>query len=217
MQEKQNIKTSKIWQEWVVATTIGQMAGFAFPAIIGVIAANMTTNIHTPNPELLMMVAMTIAGIGEGAILAYAQWIILKKYIKDLNTRDWILFTAMAAALGWGIGMLPTTVGENISNLHPLALLSGIFILAPIFLLSIGFAQWLVLRKHMQKAGWWILANALAWPVGIFASIIVLILVPDNSPAGVWVLSGIMAGLMMGSTVGAITGIALVKIIRSNN
>jgi hypothetical protein len=34
----------------------------------------------------------------------------------------------------------------------------------------IGLAQWLVLRKRVPRAGWWILANVLGWGVSALFS-----------------------------------------------
>ncbi len=201
----------KLYLEWITATAIGELVGFSVPIVIGIIVFRFIGLFSSPVSEIIMLLAMIIAGIGEGIILAFAQWIILKKYIKDINKNEWIFFTAIAAAAGWAIGMLPSQLGRT--SIHPLILLIGIIVLAPIFLLSIGFAQWLVLRHHIKNAWWWIVANAIAWPIGVFVSILVLVLVPDESPAVVWIISAIMAGIMMGVTVGAITGIALVKLI----
>ena len=33
--------------------------------------------------------------------------------------------------------------------------------------LGLGSAQWLVLRRHVRSAGWWILANSLGWLAGL--------------------------------------------------
>lgn len=197
----------KLYLEWITATAIGELVGFSIPTVVGLIAFQLIKTIPSPTSEIIMLLAMIIAGIGEGIVLAFAQWVILKKYIKNINKKEWLFFTSIAAAIGWSIGMLPSQLGRGLS-------LPEIIILVPIFLLSIGFAQWLVLRHHIKNAWWWIVANAIAWPIGVLVSILVLVLVPDKSPAIIWIISGIMAGITMGITVGAITGIALVNLVK---
>lgn len=194
----------KLWSLWTLATTIGELVGFAVPTIVALTAVALRIN------EIAMLPLMVVAGMGEGACFSFAQWLILKKYIKNIEKR-WILYTAIAAGVAWAIGMLPSTIGER-SIFLPRILLAIIgLVVAAVFLLSIGYAQWLVLRKHVQKSGWWIVANAIAWPLGVAMTFIPITLVPDNSPIGLWIAAGIAGGIMMGATVGAVTGLFLLK------
>jgi uncharacterized membrane protein YoaK (UPF0700 family) len=65
---------------------------------------------------------------------------------------------------------------------------------------SIGFAQWLFLRRHTSHAGWWILASALGGAVlgAVMGGSI------GNTAELVWI----------GAVPAAITGIALAALIR---
>ena len=67
-----------------------------------------------------------------------------------------------------------------------------------------GTAQWLILRKRVQRCGWWLLAGAVGWAVG-------------------WVVGGVgglvagavgLAGAVAGAVAGAITGLVLVLLLR---
>jgi len=80
---------------------------------------------------------------------------------------------------------------------------------------SIGVPQWLVLRQHLQHAGWWVGANALAWSLSVAVPFVALALVPDAAPFWLWVAAGIMSGLLMGLVVGALTGLALLWLVRN--
>ena len=64
-----------------------------------------------------------------------------------------------------------------------------------------GLLQWLVLRRQVAWAGWWILASTVGWIVGGAVSGIV----PVNNPVG-W--------SVIGAVYGAITGMALVWLLR---
>jgi hypothetical protein len=195
----------KFYLSWTLATTIGELVGFAVPTIIGLIAVALKVS------DIMMVPVMAVAGMGEGACFSFAQWLVLRKYIKNIE-KQWILYTAIAAGLAWIIGMLPSSLGDP-SKLPIQILVPAITILGIFFLLSIGTAQWLVLKKHVQKAGWWITANAIAWPLGVATTFIPITLVPDGAPIGLWIAAGITGGIMMGATVGAITGWFLVKLL----
>ncbi|MFH1684170.1 MAG: hypothetical protein ABIA67_04735, partial [Candidatus Margulisiibacteriota bacterium] len=188
----------KLWLSWTLATTVGELVGFSVPTLIGWLAVAFGAS------DLGMIGIMAIAGMGEGACFSFAQWLVLKRYIKNLE-KQFILYTAIAAGIAWIIGMIPSSIGDP-TTLPLTILIPGAIVLIIFFLLSIGTAQWLVLRKHVKKAGWWILANAIAWPLGVAMTFIPITLVPDNSPMFLWVAAGILGGIMMGATVGAITG-----------
>lgn len=88
----------------------------------------------------------------------------------------WALFTAIA----WigGSVLLLTIVPSDLQFL-----LTGLTVG-----LCTGLAQWLILRREVRWAGWWIAINALAWAAG-------LTLLPGT--------------LSTGALAGATTGIAL--------
>ena len=62
----------------------------------------------------------------------------------------------------------------------------------------LGVLQWLVLRRQVARAGWWVLASSVGWVMGGLASGI------TNTTAG-WAVLGIVYG--------AITGIVLVWLL----
>lgn len=209
-----------LWLWWVVATAVGELVGFAVPAIIGPAAAWAMRGMVGTSAAITVVGVAVLAGSGEGAILGFAQGLILRRYIQNMAQWKWVLATAVAAALAWAIGMLPSTLQDvaniDITKVNLIIFISAAVLLGIVFLLSIGFAQWLVLRRHVGKAGWWILANAIAWPVGVTVPAIGLSLVPDGSPMVVWIIVGIVSGALMGIVVGAITGTWLVWLLRTH-
>ena len=80
----------------------------------------------------------------------------------------------------------------------------------------LGLFQWLVLRHHVPRAGWWVLANALAWIAGLAVGIGGPSLFQDWSSMGAVIAMGTIIGLSMGGLVGAITGLALVWLLRDS-
>ena len=80
----------------------------------------------------------------------------------------------------------------------------------------LSFAQWLVLRKHVQRAGIWIPANMLAWMVGmplIFWGID-LVQRLDSKPQMVIIMAGVL--FVVGLIVGAVHGLGLVHLARQD-
>jgi hypothetical protein len=80
-------------------------------------------------------------------------------------------------------------------------------------LLSIGVAQWIVLRRHLPRAARWIVANALAWIAALPIPFAVLGATASTG-AVVQALAGIAAGAAMGAVVAAVTGQALLGLLR---
>jgi hypothetical protein len=114
----------------------------------------------------------------SGIAIGILQWIVLQQHIT--RGRRWILASIAGWVAGWVIALLIVP--------------SDFRVLAGIVLgVSVGAAQWLVLRREVYAAGWWIIISALAWATGIG-------LVP-----GV-LTSGVMPGTM--------TGIALELLLR---
>jgi hypothetical protein len=77
-------------------------------------------------------------------------------------------------------------------------------------LASIGTAQWLVLRRHVEHAWRWIVTTAAAWTVGLgmFLGLAVPLWQPGQ-PLPLIVTIGVLAGVLTAATTSAITGFAL--------
>jgi len=67
------------------------------------------------------------------------------------------------------------------------------FLIGPVMGGSVGIMQWLVLKKEVEWAGWWIIISILAWTTG-------LTLMPGS--------------LTSGSLPGALTGLTLIILFR---
>ena len=81
-------------------------------------------------------------GAGVGA----AQFLVLRRVIKSAW---WI----PATTADWGLGLMLGALMQP--RLHaPAGIGTGI---------ALGVTQWLILRRHVSQAGWWILASTLSW------------------------------------------------------
>jgi len=197
----------RIWLRWTLATALGELFGFAIPALAGAAAAWLAIG------QVAMSTLLVTAGLGEGAVLGLAQWLALRPSLPHLPGRAWVLATALAAGIAWTLAMSLVTLGElNVLGRMALAILALPF--GIMFLCSIGGAQWWVLRHSVAHASWWILANAIAWPIGVAIPVVGMALLPDTAGAVLMLLVGVICGLLMGLVVGAITGFALVRLLR---
>jgi hypothetical protein len=195
-----------LWWRWTLAMAGGELLGFSIPAAAGALTYALETS------EAWQAIVVTLAGAGEGAVVGLAQWWVLRRALPGLARRSWVVPTALAALLAWACAMLAMNVANTV-ELPPAAMAAGGAVLGLLFVGSMGTAQWLVLRRSVARAGWWIPANALAWPLGVLVPVAGLSLVPDGAPAAVMFAVGLLGGVLMGLLVGALTGLVLVALL----
>jgi len=163
---------------------------------------------------------MMLAGIMEGSITGYFQWYVLKERFAAIRAGNWLGFTALGAATAWLLGMIPSvffmsqpstpssTTFELSSGLIALfAALMGL-VLGALF----GASQWVEFRKHVADASKWILANCVAWTVGLAIIFLGASMPSVGTSLAVMILIGTISGLPAGLAVGAITGVSLIKL-----
>lgn len=139
----------------------------------------------------------TVMGITGG----YFQWVVLRERIAGAGL--WGL--ASALGLGAAIGAVFATNQEN-------NVMAGMAILGSVFGVVSGISQWLILRGKFARAGWWLLANLLGSLIGAIA-------LPIASPmleSGTRELGMMIFGLVFGAGNGAITGAALIGLLRQS-
>jgi len=185
------------WFRWVTA---GEFVGFAVPAVVGAVSAS---------PALLVL-----AGVVEGAVLGWAQARVLTRVLPGLPGLQWVATTAAAAGFAWTVAMTATANGERLATWPAVALLPVATVLGMAVLLSIGTAQWLVLRYHVANAHRWIWATGVAWGVAllVFLGVTTPLWQPGQGLA-LRVLIGVLGGLLMAATMAAITGAVLVRLV----
>ena len=77
----------------------------------------------------------------------------------------------------------------------------------------VGLLQWLILRKWVYQAGWWIVTSPLAGiAAGVLAMIVFDVVFRNfDSPTLAWFLP-VITGLAAGFVYGAITGAVLTRL-----
>jgi hypothetical protein len=193
---------------WTLYTLAGEALGFSIPALAGGLGAALTL------PDVAFVPLVVAAGACEGFVLSFAQSLVLAASLPGFRRGDWIRFTVTGAALAWTLGMLPSTFYDEASD-WPMPLVAALVVPGALVLLNcIGVAQWLVLRHHFRRAWIWIPANAGAWVVGIGFVFLAMAFVTEETPTGLIVVAGVAGGLLMATTVAAVTGLTLAWLMK---
>ena len=143
---------------WIVLTSLCVPIAY----FLSIITLKIITNIvgdyvfvngvrHITEDYLAMYVLVPSMSLLTGAL----QYGLLRQYLTRMG---WWVFVTVA---GWFLGVLlivlPSWLGWTdapLNNLDLIFLVMG---------LSIGMAQWLLLRRRLARAGWWIAANVVGW------------------------------------------------------
>jgi hypothetical protein len=166
---------------------------------------------------------MVLAGAFEGSVLGLLQWLALRTWFPSLRARSWVLATAGVAALGWLLGMLPSTLSEPAAAgaALPEPALPLVLALACSFGAGagslFGLVQWWVLRRHAHDARRWISANAAGWAFGLPWSYVAGSSADVSRSVPLAILWGVGAGAVMGLCVALFTGRALARIAPREN
>jgi hypothetical protein len=206
-------KSRTLWEWWVGVMAIAEIIGLGI-----ILIASVLIN------ELGMQSAIAVlhlVGLLEGIVLGVAQWLVLHRYVKHIKA--WVFVTAIAAMIAWLIGLQISTLMVFSSILDTTSteamktqtLLKGVFLLGAWVGGVLGFAQWFVLRSHIHRVILWIGANAIAWALGLVGAFLMLnVMNPTNHFSLKTAFAATATGLTMGAIVGAITGIALIWLLK---
>jgi hypothetical protein len=202
-----------LWLRWTGANGLAELVGLgATFATIGLLISKIDTRQIT---GILLAFAITVAsGAIEATIVGLTQWWVMHPWFPTIERPAWWRATLVGALLGYVLGYLPSTLmsmGEATTQTvqaEPpewvtLLMAAGLGAAAGAVL---SFAQWLVLRGKVRRAGVWIPANMLAWACGM--PVIFLGMDLAFKMNAVWQSVLVVAGaiLVAGLVVGAIHG-----------
>lgn len=193
-------------RRWTVAFVVGELVGFVAPAVTGAALAAADA------PDVALVVGLTVAGVVEGLCLGVAQAHVLARDVPGVERGQWIRGTAAGAGLAWFVGMGGgALMGSEIAPPGVLLML-----LVPAWtmgLLAMGALQWLVLRRVVPRSGRWVWVSAGAWLVGVMIPVAALSAAPNSWPPAVHAVIGVGAAVVMGCTVGLITGATMQRLV----
>jgi hypothetical protein len=178
-----------MWLEWTLATAFGMLLGF-LPSIVLVNVLDLA-------------LARIIVPLFAGFLVGLAQWFVLRKYVNGVS--DWIWAAGASWAVGYALGLL---IINGLTGTGFDAYIGYI-----LFGAIVALVQWPILRREIPNVWMWILANVIGWTAGFFMSQFALEIF-FNGPAIDPIASTSVISGVSGLVAGAITGIALVLIVR---
>jgi hypothetical protein len=184
------------WGQWTLATT----AGFAVGAMLSLpIAYGLGETVADATNETFgFAITGALFGIFTGGGLGLGQQLVLR--FSTGWGRNWALFSALAAAIVWGIAFpLIATADQSMRSLN------GI-VVAVSFGLALGIGQWFVLRNHLPQASRWLLVTSASLALAIGASIS---LDGEGRELLIFAVGGLVAG--------ALTGLGMVWLLRESS
>src|SRR6266540_3222752 len=189
-------QASGLWWRWTSWVTAGETVGFAIPALAGALTATAPAAVSVPG--------LLLAGACEGAILGTAQAHVLHHVLPSVPRRAWIGATSAGAVIAWFLGLLPSALADAVSGWPVPVLVAAGVVLGTALLLTIGVAQWTVLRHRVDHAWRWIAITAVGWLAGLTAFMVVAPpLWHEGQSVAVTAAVGGAAGFVMAATVAA--------------
>lgn len=178
-----------LWLSWTLATALGMLLGF-LPSIFLV---NL----------LDLQWARIIIPLLAGLLIGLSQWAVLRSYL--VESYDWVLAGGASWAVGYALGLF------LINSLSATGL--GAFLGFALFGVIVAIVQWPLLSREIPNVWLWILANVIGWSLGFYLSQFSLNLF-INDPAIAPIASTSVVSATSGLIAGAVTGLALVWIVR---
>lgn len=190
-----NIDKESPWSfygQWLVACTLGfTVAGMLSLPLVWGLAEGLEKAL---GETAAILIAGALFGLFWGSGLGTGQWLVLQNRLG--GTKWWVPVTAIAPALGMA-AMFSLLVDEGLADPWIGLLIGGTFGIA------LGIGQWLILRRQLPGAGWWIVINALGLTVALTVSL-------SLDGEGRELLAFGTAGLL----IAAITGLGMLWLLR---
>lgn len=204
------------WIKWVMANAVGFGVGAAVSfAPVGVDAWSLVAATREGVVGIVSGILSWVSAIFGAVAIGAAQWFFLRRRVHWANS--WFL----ATSLGWLASYFVVqtlVVVLHIDSRWPFR--SAVIDLVPIILAALP--QWLILRRHVLGAGWWVVANIagaaggfVGYQAGVFGVFVVAFFVVRFIDE-VW-FSAVLLGLLwgtMGAAISAITGVALRQLLQ---
>ena len=214
---------SLFFRRWVLACGAAEFLGIGAAGVVAGLTLYWIGEPTTIAEKIGVLAAMVAAGSVEGWLVGAFQAGVLVEKIPNLSRAAWIRATMLVAAAGWFLGMLPSTLlsGSQVSDPQPVQVEPSLWVVAlaavgmGLVLGAIfGWAQQRVLRRYVSGSSRWIVANSLAWGAGLWWVYLGASWPDGSEPIWQIMLSAVVSGVLMGLTVGVVTGLFLKKMLR---
>ncbi len=199
----------RLWFMWILATTVGFAVGGAVGGGLGSVLADMEAERRLPVAgETYWALQAAAIYVPVGALAGALQWLVLRRALP--GTRWWTWLSIAGYALGSVAGVKAFFLAGRLEGLDDLiaAFASGGF--------TIGVLQWSTLRVNTAKAGWWILANTVLFPLAFVPALLRFRFLSYLGWYEVYVkanIDSVVTGGIAGIVVGTVTGAVLVWLL----
>jgi hypothetical protein len=201
----QNKRANMGWAfglRWVLVNAVGGAIGL--PLLV-----------YLPAEIKPVTLALVVGGLLSWGGLALLQWFLFRPQLDRAS--GWLIATLVGGVAGLLLAssvhrLIPTPAGGHTpvgdcatANL-PGSALGGL----------LGILQWLVLRRQVYRAGWWVLASTVGWAFATTALVpfALMVFALIHYPLFLSIVVIFVAGATAGVVSGIVTGIALVWLFR---
>lgn len=217
------MRNNQLWSRWIFANAFGEVFGLGLTFVITGFAFSKLDSQQTITSILLSFAFAALSGGVEATAIGLAQWWAMHPWFPTVSRFAWWRGTLIGALIAYVLGYLPSTLmsmGEATTQSAPaeepaqwivLLLAAGMGAVGGAVL---SFAQWLVLRGKVGRAGIWMPANMLAWALGM--PVIFWGVDMAFKMAVIWQSVLVMAGSLFvaGAVVGTVHGAFLVQLAK---
>lgn len=182
-----------------------------------------------------------VVAIAGGVGLGFAQWLVLRRYLVDLEFADWAKVTALAWLLAGilffcqflvlGADKYSSVEGVTGAGLDTLSRYSmpraGLgLVIGGLLGTVVGFSQWFIFESYFRRAALWVPANIASYALAGAASAFLAVLLDalaytnrgvDDNPAEYAPLQETAVAVGQGAffvVSGVLTGLMLVRLLR---
>jgi hypothetical protein len=214
---------SKFYRNWILANAMGELIGLGITFSVAYLAFS---NLGESNALLAVLASdglFLLTGAVEGWIVGSAQAWAIGLLLPQIPKKAWVRATIYGALSAWFLGIIPSTI-FSLSNPGPAQAGGGeppawlIYLLAAGMGLVLGpilaVPQWRVLRHYLPRAGYWVLANALAWMFGMPVIFIGTNVIGPGVPAYRIIAALLAAIFAAGAVVGIVHGYFLWRLAK---
>jgi len=128
------------WLQWVLVNTAGSTVGGVLVFVVSMFYGGAA--------------GWFIAGAAGGVVAGTAQWRVLRQRVRLASW--WVL----ASTVGWAVGLAAGWAVDQAVSDAATSSAAFLAVSQAVSAVVAGAGQWLVLRRRVRRAGWWVLARA---------------------------------------------------------
>jgi hypothetical protein len=187
------------------ASTVGLVVGLA----VGIFAWAMISPIFdfyyglSDVGEALML---TVGGAVCGGLLGIAQRRVLQRQTPQFGW--WVEARTAGGAVGGAVGWASALFVDGAQIFAMVLAVGGA---------SVGIAQWLVLRRQVAKAGWWVLASTVGWAMCVALAVALFVCGLGGWDLIIAIILLHVGGFVVSEWYGTITGGVMVWLLRQSS